>query len=86
MLSSIEDIGSEYQMVLDRKEDGRDYMLLRVEKQEGVDESRDAELVKTIKSGVKRQIMVSVDVEMLEYGSLPRSERKSKRVFDNREE
>ena len=86
VLSSIEDIGSEYQMVLDRKEDGRDYMLLRVEKQEGVDESRDAGLVKTIKSGVKRQIMVSVDVEMLEYGSLPRSERKSKRVFDNREE
>ncbi len=86
VLSSIEDIGSEYQMVLDRKEDGRDYMLLRVEKQEGVDESRDAELVKTIKSGVKKQIMVSVDVKMLEYGSLPRSERKSKRVFDNREE
>ncbi|HIJ20975.1 MAG TPA: phenylacetate--CoA ligase family protein, partial [Deltaproteobacteria bacterium] len=46
----------------------------------------DAELVKRIKSGVKKQIMVSVDVELLKYGSLPRSERKSKRVFDNREE
>ncbi len=86
VLSSLEDIGSEYQIVLDRKEDGRDYMLLRVEKQAGVDGSRDAELVKRIKSGVKKQIMVSVDVELLEYGSLPRSERKSKRVFDNREE
>jgi len=86
VLSSLEDIGSEYQIVLDRKEDGRDYMVLRVEKQEGVDESRDAELVKRIKSGVKKQIMVSVDVELLKYGSLPRSERKSKRVFDNREE
>ena len=86
VLSSLEDIGSEYQIVLDRKEDGRDYMVLRVEKQEGVDESLDAEVVKRIKSGVKKQIMVSVDVELLEYGSLPRSERKSKRVFDNREE
>ena len=86
VLSSIVDVGSEYQIVLDRKEDGRDYMALRIEKQEGVDENRDAELVKTIKSQVKKQIMVSVDVELLEYGSLPRSERKSKRVFDNREE
>jgi hypothetical protein len=30
--------------------------------------------------------MVSAQVEMLSYGVLPRSERKSKRVFDNREE
>jgi len=29
--------------------------------------------------------MVSADVELVEYGSLPRSERKSKRVFDNRD-
>jgi phenylacetate-CoA ligase len=29
--------------------------------------------------------MVSCDVEVVEYGALPRSERKTKRVFDNRE-
>jgi phenylacetate-coenzyme A ligase PaaK-like adenylate-forming protein len=28
--------------------------------------------------------MVSAEVEVLDYGSLPRSERKSKRFFDNR--
>jgi phenylacetate-CoA ligase len=28
--------------------------------------------------------MVSCGVEMLEYGTLPRTERKTKRVFDNR--
>ncbi|MEJ2286005.1 MAG: hypothetical protein P8X85_20715 [Desulfobacterales bacterium] len=28
--------------------------------------------------------MVSCDVEILDYCSLPRSERKSKRFFDNR--
>ena len=86
VLSSIEDIGSEYQIVLERKEDGRDYMVLRVEKREGVDNGRNPELVKNIKSGIKKQVMVSVDVELLEYGTLPRSERKSRRVFDNREE
>ncbi len=85
VLSSIADIGSEYQIVLDRKEDGRDYMALRIEKQEGVGDSRNAELEKNIKSGIKKQVMVTVDVELLEYGTLPRSERKSKRVFDNRE-
>ena len=86
VLSSIEDIGSEYQIVLERKGDGRDYMVLRVEKREGVDNGRNPELVKNIKSGIKKQVMVSVDVELLEYGTLPRSERKSRRVFDNREE
>jgi len=29
---------------------------------------------------------VSGSVSIVEYGELPRSERKSKRVFDNREE
>jgi phenylacetate-coenzyme A ligase PaaK-like adenylate-forming protein len=28
---------------------------------------------------------VSADVQIVDYGNLPRSERKSKRVFDNRE-
>jgi phenylacetate-coenzyme A ligase PaaK-like adenylate-forming protein len=28
--------------------------------------------------------MVSAEVEVLDYGSLPRSERKAKRFFDNR--
>jgi phenylacetate-CoA ligase len=29
--------------------------------------------------------MVSCDVEVVDYGALPRSERKTKRVFDNRD-
>jgi phenylacetate-CoA ligase len=35
---------------------------------------------------IKKQIMVSANIELVDYGFLPRSERKSKRVFDNREE
>ncbi len=33
---------------------------------------------------VKHQLLVSPQVEVVPYGSLPRSERKSKRVFDTR--
>ncbi|MCD6305568.1 MAG: phenylacetate--CoA ligase [Deltaproteobacteria bacterium] len=84
-LSGMEGIGSEYQIHLNRKADGKDYMTLKVERAQGVGPERDAELVKRIQDEIKKQIMVSVDVVLFEYGSLPRSERKSKRVFDNRE-
>jgi phenylacetate-CoA ligase len=60
-------------------------MTLKVERGQEVGPDRDAELGRRIREEIKRQIMVSADVEMFEYGSLPRSERKSKRVFDNRE-
>ncbi|MFP4038102.1 MAG: phenylacetate--CoA ligase [Desulfobacteraceae bacterium] len=85
VLSKIEGIGSEYQIVLDRGEDGRDYMTLKVEREEGADKTRDPELAKIVGEEIKRGIMVSAGIEILDYGALPRSERKSKRVFDNRD-
>jgi len=84
-LSGIKDIGSEHQIILDRREDGRDYMTLKVERHQGVDNSQDPKLTKDIVEAIKHQILVSVNVELVEYGALPRSERKSRRVFDNRE-
>lgn len=86
VLSGIEGIGSEFQVILDRKEDGRDYMTLKVERGEGVEKSQDQDLSRMIGEEIKKQIMVSANIELVDYGSLPRSERKSKRVFDNREE
>jgi phenylacetate-CoA ligase len=86
VLSGMKGIGSEYQIIIDRKEDGRDYMLIKVEAAEGVDEHRSMEMGKRISLEIKKQIMVSAQVEMVEYGLLPRSERKSKRVFDNRDQ
>jgi phenylacetate-CoA ligase len=86
VLSGIEGIGSEYQVRLDRKSDGRDYMTLTVERDTGVDSGRDAALIRIIGEAVKKQIMVSVQVHVVDYGSLPRSERKSKRVFDHRDD
>ncbi len=86
VLSGIEDIGSEFQIVLDRKEDGKDYMILRLESCEGADRTRYPEIQRKVAIAIKKAIMVSCDVELMDYRSLPRSEKKSKRVFDNRSE
>jgi phenylacetate-CoA ligase len=85
-LSKIEEIGSEYQVVLDRKKDGKDYMTVRVERGLGVDASKDEAVSSNVASELKKKLLVSVRVEIVDHGSLPRSERKSKRVFDNRPE
>lgn len=85
VLSGIDDIGSEYQIILDRKEDGKDYMTIKIERGEGVNRSQDPELRKKISEQIKKEVLVSGDIEIVDYGSLPRSERKSKRVFDNRD-
>jgi phenylacetate-CoA ligase len=86
VLSPIADASCEYQVHLDRKEDGKDYMTIRLECCEGYDPSRKAELSATVQSEIKKKIMVSCNVDILDYCSLPRSERKSKRFFDNRPE
>ena len=85
VLSDIDEIGSEYQIILDRKEDGKDYMTIKVERGEGVERSQDRELRKKIGEQIKTEVLVSGDIVIVDYGSLPRSERKSKRVFDNRD-
>jgi phenylacetate-CoA ligase len=85
ILSGMPGIGSEYQIILDRKEDGKDYMTIKVERDQGGDRVKDPEMSKKVSEEVKKQILVSASVEIVDYGALPRSERKSKRVFDNRE-
>jgi phenylacetate-CoA ligase len=86
ILSEIPDIGCEYQVVLDRRDDGRDYMTVRLECQEDMDPSGREEITERIAQEIKNQIMVSCEVEIVDYCSLPRSERKSKRIYDNRPE
>jgi phenylacetate-CoA ligase len=84
VISTIADASCEYQVHLDRKEDGKDHMAIRVECEEGFDQSGKPELAQKIADEIKNKIMVSAEVEVMDYGSLPRSERKSKRFFDNR--
>jgi len=84
MLSQISGVNCEYQVLLKRETDGKDSMLLRVECQEEASEGLKTGLSKRIAEAVKKQMMVSCRVEVVGCGCLPRSERKAKRVFDER--
>jgi phenylacetate-CoA ligase len=85
ILSKIPAAGSEYQIIIDRKEDGKDYMSVNVERAQREDPLQDEELKRRIEDEIKKQILVSGAATIVDYGDLPRSERKSKRVFDNRD-
>lgn len=77
VLSQIGGLGSEYQVVLSR-EGGRDRFLVRVE--------ADVEqgMVERVSEALRAGLSVRPDVEMLPLGTLPRTERKTKRVLDER--
>jgi phenylacetate-CoA ligase len=86
ILSHIDSVGSEYQVILNRLENGKDSMLIKVERAGDVASGHDdGPIIKAIERDIKKQIMVSCDVEVVDYAALPRSERKTKRVFDNRD-
>ncbi len=85
LLSSTEGVGSEYQIILNRKEDGKDYMFLKVERAIDGACANDPQVKRAVEHSVKKQLLVSCDVEIVDYGALPRTERKAKRVFDNRD-
>lgn len=85
ILSAIPGLGSEYQIRLTRDgASGKDFMKLVIERGENVDAGRTAELVHETIYQIKRQLMVSTQVELVGYGELPRTQRKSQRVFDTR--
>jgi phenylacetate-CoA ligase len=84
ILSEVPGLGSEYQIHLTRDDHGRDSMILKVERGEGVEAGRVDELCREVRYVVKHKLMVTPEVVVVDYGKLPRSERKSQRVFDNR--
>ncbi|MBI5444937.1 MAG: phenylacetate--CoA ligase [Deltaproteobacteria bacterium] len=84
IFSKIPGLGSEYQVHLSRDAAGRDLMHLVIERGEGVEKGREVELTREVAFQIKHQLLVTPGVDVVEYGSLPRSERKSRRVFDAR--
>ena len=84
VLSQIPSVGSEYQVHLYHREDGRDVMLIKVERSGGNSPDSDREIAGLITNEIRSQILVRPRVELVDYGTLPRTERKSKRVFDQR--
>lgn len=84
VLSEIRGAGSEYQIHLFRDESERGVMRLLVERDEHLARSETEDLAAEITRRIKKKILVTPTVEIVDYGSLPRSERKSRRVFDHR--
>ncbi len=71
---------SEYQVILTRK-DGKDRILIRVEGEPGADPGQ---VAAACRQSIKRIIGIQAEVKVVPHGSLPRSERKTKRIFDQR--
>jgi phenylacetate-CoA ligase len=84
LLRQIAGIGSEFQIHLDQRENGRDKMRVLVERAPAAAADRDPALAEEIATAVRRKILVRCEVEIVEPGSLPRTQRKSRRVFDHR--
>ncbi len=81
VLKTTKGASSEYQIRLTRVE-ARDYMQLTVEAETGLDPKQ---LAERIGANFKKRIGILIDVQVVPLGELPRSEKKSKRVFDERD-
>lgn len=87
VIMNIPEIGNNYQIILEREE-GLDHMHIKVEiysKMFKGDLKALQKLNKDIVEKLRALIIVTPKVEFMEPGSLPPSEGKAKRVFDNRE-
>lgn len=84
LLSQETGVGSEFQVLLERGRDGKDYLTVKVERAENADPEEDRILAAKLEHQLSHKILVSGKVVIVPFQSLPRTERKSKRVFDQR--
>lgn len=83
VLEKFPEAGSEYQILLTRT-GGRDSMRIRIERGRGAQGGDDAGLAKAVAEALHHQLMARASVEIVDFGSLPRSFGKTKRVLDER--
>lgn len=81
VLSKIDGVSSEYNIVIQHN-DGKDVMTLRVEVE---NEGLAFELGKCVEESFKKAVGIQIFVETVGVGVLPRSEKKTKRVYDYRD-
>jgi phenylacetate-CoA ligase len=84
VLSGINGVGSEYQIHLNNRPDGRDEMKVMVERDPHANQSDQDQLQRHIVEEIRRKILVRCQVEIVDHQGLPRTQRKSQRVFDTR--
>jgi phenylacetate-CoA ligase len=83
ILAQSRGVSSEYQVVLERRY-GKDLMTIRVERDPAGSPLRDEAVEAEIAHRVKSQVLVSAEVEVVDYATLPRSTGRAQRVFDRR--
>jgi phenylacetate-CoA ligase len=82
VLSKVDGASSEYQIMIDHL-NGKDIVTVFFETDETGDESM-ASLERTVKDSFKEKIGIMIVAKAVGMGDLPRSEKKSTRIFDNR--
>ena len=80
VLSSVEGLGPEYQIHVSRTPDRRDRLVVRVEGES----AGGGDAAAALSARLHQALGVRAEVEVVGYGSLPRTERKARRVFDER--
>lgn len=84
LLGTVDGVSSEYKVDIAHDDDiKRDVILLTVEAEGRVSFDKTAESIKAL---FKSKMSVTPKVAVVPIGTLPRSEKKTKRVFDHREE
>lgn len=79
VLAARDDCGPEYQVHVRRDPAGRDQVTVRVEAADRPG------LAEELAAGLRTAVGLRLDVELVPFGALPRTERKTRRVFDHRE-
>jgi phenylacetate-CoA ligase len=85
VLEEFKEVGSEYLIHLTRH-DGRDRMLVTVERKPGVSADLDQNLSEAIAARLRKAIMARGYVQIADPAALPRSFGKTKRVRDDRDQ
>jgi phenylacetate-CoA ligase len=84
VLSRVAGAGSEFQIHLDHQDDGRDMMTIKVERAPRAGRDDDGSLAERLAAEIRRKVLVRSRIKIEPYGALPRTDRKSQRVFDHR--
>ena len=82
LLSCVDGVSSEYQIMIDHM-NGKDIVTVFFETQRPAEEERSA-LEKTVEHEFKTAIGITPKAKAVGMGELPRSEKKTPRIFDNR--
>jgi phenylacetate-CoA ligase len=78
VLAEVRGAGPEFQAHVDSDAEGRDSIIIKVEA------TNRPGLADELEQRLRKQIGLRVEVDLIEPGTLPRSERKTQRVFDHR--